>query len=253
MTHPARFSPEIVDLVSGILLARWPDFMGRPVVHDPFAGTGERLRAMCNGGEGAWSSSYSGTEIEADFIEAPGIIHGSATDPETYPPATHLDETMVGGWIVFTSPVYPNGMADNFRPRDNSKRRTYRSHLIDVAGRPDVELEEQNMARFGYRGTKRPEDGGTSKRRASYWLIAHRAMINWRTAQLAIVNVSDFMHSNGDVEPVVDDWSNLLRQHGWGRQIHHPVATKRMGHGSNRDQRAACEVVIVAERDDHEA
>lgn len=244
MTHPARYSPPIIDLVADILRARWPDFMGRPIIHDPFAGTGERLHEMCNRDDMLWA--YSGTEIEECFIAAPGVFQGDATDPDTYPPARLPAQTGAFGWIVFTSPVYPNGMADNHRARDSSNRRNYRAAKIKITGDADAGLEENNAGNFGYRGTKRD---GNSARRINYWRIHEQAVRHWSSAQLAIVNVSDFIHSKNQVEPLVDDWIKLLADHGWDDQQIHRVKTSRMRHGENREQRVDHEVVIVARKD----
>lgn len=34
MSHPARFSPAIIDCFAEILLGRWPDWFGRPLLWD---------------------------------------------------------------------------------------------------------------------------------------------------------------------------------------------------------------------------
>lgn len=244
MSHPARFSKPIVDVIRDILVAEFPDWLGRPIIHDPFAGTGERLREICTTDGGEPGFYYSGTEIEQCFIVDPGIIHGDACDSLTYPSARFPNEVATGGWVVCTSPVYANGMADNHKPRDASKRHTYRAAKIEITGNPEATLHPDNMANYGYRGTSRT---GPSVRRAKFWDIAHAAMLNWASASLVIVNVSDFI-SGGVVEPHVDDWKQLLRRHGWVSQLDVPVGTQRQGNGENREVRVANEVVIVARR-----
>ncbi len=249
MSHPARFSPPIIDLVADILLAERPDFMGRPIIHDHMAGTGERLPEMCNRDNMMWM--YSGTELEECFIVAPGIVQGDATEEATYPPARLPDQVAAFGWVLFTSWVYPNGMADNHLARDGSKRRNYRKAKAEITGDVEAELHPNNAANFGYRGTKRPEDGGTSKRRTEFWRIHREALANCDSAQMVILNVSDFVYTRKgvkDVEPFVDDCIALLDEHGWTDRVVHPVGTQRMGHGANRDNRVANEVVIVARR-----
>ena len=241
--HPARFSRPIVDVIRDILVAEFPGPMGRPVVHDCFAGTGTRLREICTTPDG-WGFMYSGTEIEECFIEDEGIIHGDACEPRLYPPALLPNETATAGWVICTSPVYANGCADSFVPKDTSKRHTYIAAKIEITGDPEARLHEQNMGGLGFRGTKRE---GKSARRTKFWEIADRAMSNWDTATLAIVNVSDFI-SGGIVEPHVDDWKALLYKHGWINQTDFPVGTQRQGNGENRDVRVANEVVIVARR-----
>lgn len=247
MPHPARYSSEVLDVAFDILRHEWPDWMGRPLIVDPFAGTGERLHERCNRDmNDSWG--YLGFEIEADFIEAPGIIHADATNPAVYP---HPGVDAIDRWVILTSPVYSNGMCDNHRPRDTSKRRNYRAHKIEITGNPDAELDPANMGRYGYRGTKRPEDGGTSKRRAAYWDLAEKAVANWGRAEMALVNVSDFIYTrDGEehIEPLVADWTSLLRGHGWDDITEHPVGTRRMKHGENADKRVDHEVVIVGRK-----
>lgn len=246
MTHPARYSKPVLDLTREILLAEWPEFMGRPMLHDPCAGTGERLHEFCNS-DGMWWP-YSGTEIEECYIEAPGILHGNSTRADTYPPARWPETTPVFGWLIFTSVVYPNGMADNHLARDGSPRKNYRKAKAEITGDEEAELDPDNAGNYGYRGTKRPEDGGTSRKREAYWDIHRRMLPHWETAEMVILNASDFKHSNGRVEPVVKDWRDLLHEFGWSKQVAHPVGTQRMKHGQNADQRVAHEVVIVARR-----
>lgn len=250
MNHPARYSPEVITIIRDVLLARWPDLMPRPIVHDPFAGTFERLYTTF-GLDPDSLFPWCGTEIEECFIDPDiprgnGIMVGDSRDPATYPPARYPDE--VGwGWVVCTSPVYANGMADGHLPRDESVRRTYRKAKIELSGDESATLQTGNMGALGYRGTKRFEDGGKSIKRRLYWEIAEACVRNWDTAELVIVNVSDFS-SGGVMEPHVNDWKVLLDSFGWTRQVDHPVGTRRMRHGANSDIRADHEVVIVAEK-----
>jgi hypothetical protein len=242
MSHPARYSKPILDIFAEILIERYPFPLGRPVLHDPFAGTGERLHELCNRPEMLWF--YSGTEIEPAFIRAPGIFPGDSRDPLTYPPFRHPTETSQAGWLVVSSPVYANGMADSHFAQDGSRRRNYRKAKAEITGDPGAELHPENMGNYGYRGTSRD---GKSRRRAAYWRIADEAVQCWGTASLVLLNVSDFL-SGGVVEPHVDDWKALLRRHGWVNQIDVPVGTPRMRDGANADQRVAHEVIVVAQR-----
>lgn len=247
--HPARFSDEIVAQLAEILVGMWPDWFGRPEIFDPFAGTGEMLAALdlaCahpDLGGSTVGFGHSGVELEPEFIVNPRIVVGNATDPAAYPPARPKPPAC---WVVVTSPVYANGMGDNHKPRDTSKRYTYRFAKIMLTGDPDATLHPDNMGAYGYRGTMR---GGRSRRRRRYWEIADAAVANWRTAEAVIVNVSDFKHSRGKVEPLVDDWQALLARHGWTSQILVPVGTKRSKNGANREERVDREVIIVARRD----
>jgi hypothetical protein len=175
-------------------------------------------------------------------------MRGDSRDLATYPPARFPNEVATAGWVVLTSPVYPSGMADAHLARDASRRKNYRKAKAIITGDVEADLEEQSMARFGYRGTKRPEDGGKSAKRTEYWRIARECVEHWQTASMVLVNVSDFKHSNGLIEPVVDDWRKLLHEAGWTDQTVMPVGTRRMRDGSNADQRVDHEVVIVGRR-----
>lgn len=193
-------------------------------VHDPFAGGGERLGKLAD--ERGWV--FTGTELEAPFINDPRVAHGNALDPDLYP---------ANGYVVVTSPVYPNGIADHFHARDSSTRRTYRSALAKLTGR-DRPLDPDNMGRWGYRGTPLH-----SPARRMYWHLASQAAANWGGAVALYVNVSDF--KAGDrTEPVVDGWVRLLEGHGWRLVAAHPVVTRRWRHGANREARVDGEVVL---------
>lgn len=250
--HPARFSDEVVDLFVEIINHEVTDWFDPPTLWDPFAGTGEALAdiaSRCIPG-GINPLPYGGTEIEPLFIvDTQHILEGDATCAAFYPPALAARDPLGrwgrGRYIIVTSPVYPNGVADNHLPQDASKRYFYRKTKIELSGDPTAELHINNMGRYGYRGTKR---GGISKRRAEYWRIASESVHWWSTADMVLVNVSDFKHSNGQIEPLVTDWRCLLKEFGWTSIIEHPVATSRMKNGANADQRAEHEVILVAKR-----
>ena len=243
--HPARFSQEVLDLAAELLMARYPEWLGRPYVFDPFAGTGEalaRLSATLIAAEPEHIGfQVTGVEIEPAYIVNAELVKpGDALDRSCY------EQAPTGGLVIFTSPVYPNGMADHHRPKDTSVRRTYLVSLMALTGDAAYEMDEHNMGRYGFRGTRRD---GTSKRRAAYWDLAEKAVAVWAgCAQHVLLNVSDFMHSNGQVEPVVDDWKAVLHKHGFTEQFDHPVATSRMRMGANHDQRVANEVIVEARR-----
>jgi hypothetical protein len=239
MSHPAKFSAPIIAVIREILLNNYPEWFGRPVLFDAFAGDGSALHALC--ADLGWL--YSGCEIEASFINAPGIRRGDACDPSMYPPVTHPNETATSGWIVVTSPPYGNGLSDHAVANDASKRYTYRKAISTIEG-VDRELHESNLGRYGYRSTKRD---GKSTKRAEYWRIADKIVGNWSSASMVILNVSDFI-ARGQVEPHVADWKDLLARHGWTDQTDHPVGTQRMRNGENADQRVDHEVVIVGRR-----
>jgi hypothetical protein len=136
-------------------------------------------------------------------------------------------------------------MSDSWVMSDESKRYNYRKALSVINGY-DRPLHPNNQGAMGYRGTKR---GGTSKRRAEYWRVAREMVACWKRPEcrLVLLNVSDFL-SGGVVEPLVDDWCQLLAESGWQNQTVIPVGTQRMRNGANSDQRVAAEVVVVARK-----
>lgn len=238
--HPARYSPEVTTLFRFLVGAN-------ARVHDPFAGTGEKLL------ETALTRSWhlTGTEIEPEFIVEPWVVQGDATDPATYPrriecgECGYIDERFMGctnhhprGYVIMTSPVYPNGMADSWNAKDASKRRTYRTGLAQTTG-VDRQLHENNMGRWGYR------HGVFSTERRVYWSIAERAAACWNDAEAVLLNVSDFMAGERRI-PIVHPWRELLHRNGWQTIDVHRVPTKRYGMGANRDVRVDTEIVLHA-------
>jgi hypothetical protein len=154
--------------------------------------------------------------------------------------ATHV----LRPYTIVTSPVYPNGMADDFvsSATDGSTRRTYRHAKAELTGQRDAKLHERNMGRWGYRGRSL-----TSSARMMYWHLAERAVVCW-DAERALVNVSDFIEGKGVVTPVVRPWCELLVRHGWRIEQTVEVPTRRMRNGANRDARVEHEVIIDARR-----
>lgn len=242
MSHPARFSKEVVDTLVDLLqsLNKLSVKAGRRPglwIHDPFAGTGERLYEIA--GRLNPPAGYTGTEIEPEFIvlhktELGTVYPGDATKPH-YPINPH---------IIVTSPAYPNGMADSWAAQDPSKHKNYRMALSEITGE-DRQLNINNQGRYGYRGT-----GPGSQKRKEYWRIAREAVKNWDGASLVIVNVSDFMYSKLGVdhtEPVVQEWADLLLEHGW-QTYRVPVGTRRMRLGANSDKRVPAEWILVGSK-----
>lgn len=221
--HPAPYSPEV--------LARFRVVIPQGThVHDPFAGAGLRLGKLAD--ECFWT--FSGTELEAPFIVDPRVVEGNACDKSTYPRKR-------GFWIV-TSPVYPNGIADDFNAQDGSERRTYRSTRAAIVGH-DEPLHPDNQGRWGYRGTK----SLASTKRAMYWNIATRSVQCWARADAVLLNVSDFKVGER-TEPVVSPWLAVLSAHGWEVQRSWDVHTRRYRNGVTRGNRTDAEKVVLLRR-----
>lgn len=226
--HPARFSGAVVDRMRKLLLAR----DDRPYVFDPFAGTGERLAELLGD-----DFEGGGVELQARFIVNSQLVkRGDATNHTVYPRRP---------FVVATSPVYPNGVAEQYDigEGDASYRPTYYAAHRRLGG---GKLHHNNMGAFGYRGTKR---GGSSVKRAAYWNVASRAVERWTSNGMCIgiyLNVSDFM-SGGQVEPFVADWRKLLAEHGW-KSTTVKVVTPRNKGVEHADQRVEFETILVARR-----
>lgn len=190
-------------------------------MHDPFAGTGERLGQLCD----QLGLTFTGCEIEPEFIKDRRVWVGDSRYGESYP-YWHRH-------CVVTSPVYPNGMTDHFKPKDNSRRITYRQVLASILGH-DRPLDLGNMGRYGPRQGK--------KSASTYWQLAAECIEHWPTQ--VVVNVSDCIH-NKEVYPVVEHWAKLLVDRGYHISIRR-VETPRMRYGANGNSRVDTEAVITA-------
>lgn len=211
--HPAQYSPELFD----VFLKHLPPGAH---LHDPFAGPGERLGRFAD----EHGFTFSGTELEPEFIIDSRVVAGDATDPSTYP----------SDCVIVTSPAYPNGMCDHFEARDSSRRHTYRQALAATIGY-DRPLAVTNMGRYGVRSGRRAE--------AAYWEIAAQAVSCWEGRPVAL-NVSDFLVARR-VYPCVRRWSELLEEHGLTFVDDVPVETRRQRHGANGDLRVDREHVLL--------
>lgn len=204
--HPCEYSPEVIDCLHSLI---------RPGehVHDPFAGMGRRLAALCD----EVGVEYSGSDIEA----WPGADHrvwvGDATTPDSYP--------YWRTFTVVTSPVYLNKRLADYAngPKPTTKLRGRRDYGISL-GRA---LHPNNLARH----TGRPSRSDT------YWRLHATAVKLWD--QRAIINVDD---------PISAGWCQLLTERGFRISNVIPVYTQRYGGLHNAEKRAEFEVVIVATR-----
>jgi Protein of unknown function (DUF3631)/Domain of unknown function (DUF3854) len=216
--HPARFSTELLPAIARPL-ADW-----RLPVHDPFAGTGERLGHLCD----ELGLEFSGTEIEPEWIVDTRVRQGDSTDAGAYP---------TGEYVVATSPTYPNGMADHFRARDDSRRHTYRQALQRTRDGADRPLHVNNTGRYNIRRGEQIE--------AQYWTLVRAAVAHW--PDRAVVNVKDFYYENTKIYPLVDKWTELLEGYGYEVVTRDDVRTPGQRHGANR-QRVDTEAVLICEK-----
>lgn len=213
--HPSQYSPEVLTAIAPVLRRfQLP-------VHDPFAGTGVRLAALCD----QLGLPYTGTELVAAFIADGRVNAGDSTDSRTYPEAP---------FVVCTSPVYPNGMADHFKASEPEGRHTYRQALHLIQGH-DTPLNERNMGRYSVRrGSKSFE---------TYAALAFEAT-TWWWPNPVVLNVSDF-YVGDDVFPLVRFWRGLLSGIGYMFAADIEIRTRRQRRGANGDRRVDHELVLV--------
>lgn len=156
MNHPAQYSPEVIEVLEGLIQP------GERIL-DPFAGTGLRLGALCD----RIGADFQGGDIEKWPGRDPRVQVRDATDIISYP--------IFHEFTVVTSPVYLNKrMADYANgplPTTNIKGR--RDYGISL-GRA---LHENNLARYT----------GKPSRAVRYWALHRDAVRHW--GNRAIVNV----------------------------------------------------------------
>lgn len=215
--HPAPYHDRIVDEI-GTLAGIWlPPGI---VVHDPFAGDGRKLAALCD----RLGYTYSGTDLEMWASADHRVRVADATRADSYP----ADE-----FVVITSPTYNNGMNDSFNPRDTSIRMTYRvaaGHQLDLT----------NTGRWSGRGSDTHE--------CRYWDLSRQAVQHWPS--MVFVNVKDSIRA-GVVYPLVNMWRKVLEEFGYTVEQVAEVKTPGNRRGQNHDARVDAEHIIVARRRAH--
>jgi hypothetical protein len=205
--NPAQYSPEVIEVIAGLL---------RPGerIHDPFAGHGLRLGALCD----RLHLAFTGTDLE-DWQPRDGRVQsGDARDPATYPPEP---------FTVVTSPVYLNKRLADYRngPTPTTKTKGRRDYGIAL-GRA---LHPDNLARHT----------GHQTRASAYWQGHAAAVCRW--SERVVLNVDS---------PIEVGWCELLADQGYTVEQVIPARTRRYGGLDNADKRAEHEVVIVARRND---
>jgi hypothetical protein len=198
--HPAEFSPEVLAVVA-LYVRRGMH------VHDPFAGRGVRLGALCD----ARGATFTGTDIDVYREGDYRVIQADSSEEITYP---------FPPFTVVTSPVYTNRISVDYvdGPTPTTKVNGRRSYGICL-GRA---LHPRNFARAG----RHLED---------YYELHAEAVRHWSTA--AFVNVD---------APMLDGWTRLLERFNYRIDEVIEVGTRRYRGLANSDIRADHEVVIVA-------
>lgn len=226
MTHPARFTPSIIDAIGQLLTE---ERKRRPSkrkfkVFDPCAGDGRRLGSLCL--DHGWS--FTGVDIEPWGDAIANVHQYDSTDLPHHVFLTGEYDAIV------TSVTYANGLSDKgLNMADPKGRRTY-----DLAlGRP---LHANNTGRYGLRQGK-----------AAYreYLRLHGLIYRecFRVAKVGapfLLNVSDVVHGL-NTHPVGGDNLQLAQRAGWVYERFVPVSTPRYGFGANAEARADHEKVYV--------
>lgn len=167
--HPARFSPEIIEIIG--------HYMGLSQhVHDPFAGTGERLGALCD----EYGVTFTGTEIECSFIVDPRVRCGDSTNTSSYPREFDTICCMAHGERILTSDL----------------------RWIDVS---EVDVGQELLAFEEYPGTK--VNGAKKRRHYEFSTVTH--------SEVGVKDCVEVTLSNGAVVTTTSDHPWLWRPYSY--------------------------------------
>lgn len=248
--HPAKFTEEIVDVLTRMVRTEQRR-LGRPIlVLDPFAGVGRVHRLRCVRGDdvivetvgveiqASWASMHRQT-IEGDSIELmrkwrDGRERVRMNERERFA----IDDLVIfdGFDIVATSPCYGNRLADKHNARDGSERRSYAHDLRAIGD----ELDERNAGGLAW------GDAYWRFHAEAYRLIRGvlRPPRGDDPGGLFLLNVSDFVRAKATVPAV--SWH---RGAAYGAGFHEDrparlIDTPRLRYGENADARAEHEVIM---------
>lgn len=205
--HPSKFSDPVLDCISAMLASN-VDY--RPLVLDPFAGTGKvhqlsEVRCVGVEIEPEWATMHS-KNIIANALQLP------------FP-----DDVFEG---LITSPSYGNRLADSHDAKDGSRRHSY-THTL---GR---KLHPGNSGQLQW---------GDKYRIFHEWAWSECLRVLLPGA-FVIINVSN--HIRGGVEQLVTEWHlSWFLRHGCSVVDLDRVATKRLREGANFQARVEHENVF---------
>ncbi len=213
VSHPARYSPELVDLFRTILTA-----YGAPnrQVLDPFAGTGRIHELQADG----WHTV--GIELEPEWADLhPDTQVGDALD-------LPFDPESFGA--IITSPTYGNRLADSHNASDPERRRSYTHDL----GR---DLGESNTGTLHWR-TSPPGRAALASLdyRAMHEKAWDEAVLVLQAGGLFILNCCDHVR-DGIVQPVTAWHCWALGRLGLDYVESRSVPTRKLRQGANGDLR----------------
>jgi hypothetical protein len=213
ISHPARYSPELVDLFRTILAE-----YGIPGdnILDPFAGTGRVHELQTDG----WDTV--GIELEPEWADLhPDTRVGDATD-------LPFDPESFGA--IITSPTYGNRLADSHNATDPERRRSYTHDL----GR---DLGDTNTGTLHWR-TSPPgrEAAGSLDYRTMHEKAWGEAVLVLAPGGLFILNCCDHVR-DGLVQPVTAWHCWALGRLGLDYVESRSVPTRKLRQGANGDLR----------------
>src|ERR1017187_6153891 len=216
-SHPAKFSSSILTVLREILdTERQCHSFGLMTVLDPMAGSGKihelATSLICT----------TGVELEKEWADQHiDTMQGDATN-------LMFDSGYFDA--VVSSPPYSNRLADNFNPRDNSRRMSYKFQL----GR---DLTEGSGAGMQW---------GQNYRDWSKLVLAEMIRVV-RPGGIVVINISNHIR-NKEEQPVSEFWlaSMILMGLHFVKAI--PVVTPRMRFGENHQARVDTEWVFVTRR-----
>lgn len=213
--NPAQYSASVIDWLRHHL-PQLTFGQSHLIIHDPFAGAGIRLGALCD----ELGLTYSGRDLELWDPRDDRVKVGDSTLARNYPSSPY---------IICTSPTYGNGVNDHFKPKDTSRRLTYRVALGHA-------LHPHNTGRYSGRGSRKGE--------LEYWRLHEECVKHW--PDVVVVNVKDSIRK-GKVYPLGTKWRVLLMRYGYTITTHKvPVSGWR--YGENHDVREDFEWVLLGQR-----
>lgn len=214
-SNPAQYSASVIDWLRHHL-PQLTFGQSHLIIHDPFAGAGLRLGALCD----ELGLTFSGRDLELWEPRDERVKVGDSTLARNYPNQPY---------IITTSPTYGNGVNDHFKPKDASRRLTYRVAL-------GHKLHPHNTGRYSGRGSKKGEQ--------EYWRLHELCVKHW--PDVVVVNVKDSIRK-GKVYPLGAKWRVLLMKYGY-KVTTHKVPVSGWRYGTNHDAREDFEWVLVGQR-----
>jgi hypothetical protein len=213
VSHPARYSAAILERFEKVINQVCNVAAPTVKVLDPFAGTGKIHELPFD---------TTGVEIEPEWGK---VVHGRVVvaDARSMPFADGEFD------VVATSPTYGNRLADKHNASDPERRRSYTHDL----GRT---LTEGNTGGLQW-------GPNYQEAHAAIWTEVRRVM---KSGAWLLLNIKDHIR-NGEQQPVSHWHTAALVELGFTFWPGYSagVATQHLRQGSNTEQRAGQELVLV--------